>query len=487
MTTSDTHGTTRAYLRISVASDASGSIQKQRERISAAEVAAGRDPGLVAWYPDEGVSGSRAVERPGRDRLLADLRGGDRLVALKVDRLARNVRDLLAIADQAKRVGATLTLVDDAIDTSGAMGDFLLTLLGAVAQLEAANTAERVRASRESFKAEGRHSFGKLPFGFIAVPADNGRGLVVAVDPAKGPVLRTAVERIIAGESQNIVRDSLGLSKTGFHKLIHNPRLAGMTPEGDGVVMVNGVPRIDPKAAVITMVEWQRLQTLLGKPDKAWTKQNGFGAALACGVCGERMYINLARNRDHSVYRCRKIKHTAGEPAPSIMVRAANDFLSNGFLRFYGDNSYTILTFRDDNADRTVAISSAMVAIAEIQRRMSAASDADAIMALAAELAEAHKARAAAEAMPSSAVEWEADTGERIADVWARSTDDEREALVLRYGRLFVRPGRGQPADRLVWVDRGDEALWSLDASTEWTEKRVGLSIRDIAAGVTVS
>ena len=99
--------TTRAYLRISLATAASGSIQKQRERILAAEKAAGREPDAVVFYTDEGVSGSRDVERPGRDRLLRDLRKGDRLVSLKIDRLARNVRDLLAIADHVESVGAS--------------------------------------------------------------------------------------------------------------------------------------------------------------------------------------------------------------------------------------------------------------------------------------------------------------------------------------------------------------------------------------------
>ena len=77
-------------------------------------------------------------------------------------------------------------------------------------------------------------------------------------------------------------------------------------------------------------------------------------------------------------------------------------------------------------------------------------------------------------------------SGETIRDVWERSSEPEREALILRRGRWFVRPGRLPLAERLVWVPAGDEALWSLDAATEWLERPVGVSLRDVGAGITV-
>ena len=100
-------------------------------------------------------------------------------------------------------------------------------------------------------------------------------------------MVHDAIDRVMAGEAQDTVRHSLGLSKTGFHNLLNNPRLAGMTPEGEGVVMVNGVPRVDPEAAILSLPEWQALKAYLAKPEvKAWSKREGYGRALACGVCG---------------------------------------------------------------------------------------------------------------------------------------------------------------------------------------------------------
>ena len=454
--TKDSGGmTTRAYLRISLATAASGSIQKQRERILAAEKAAGREPDAVVFYTDEGVSGSRDVERPGRDRLLRDLRKGDRLVSLKIDRLARNVRDLLAIADHVESVGASLVLVDDAINTDGPMGRFLLVLLGALAEFEAATTSERVKASRESFLEAGRHAAGKLPFGFCSVPNPDGSGLVVAVDPEDGPRLRQAVMRVIAGESQNSVRRSIGVSKTGMHKLLHNPRLYGATPVDGGVLLgSDGQPRINPEAAILSLTEWQQLRDRLDKPEKAWHRQTGYGRALACGVCGQRMYVNLnKRNPAYATYRCRKTMHAPGDGSVSVMRDGANEFVEGEFLRRFGDQPYRVTTLTNDSTARQEAVLRADLRIEELTRRMRAA-DRGERRALNDALMVAYDQRDDALAVPDEQRQTVTDTGRTLAEVWADSDDALRERLILALGRFEVVPGtRGRPIDeRVRWV-----------------------------------
>src|SRR5687768_8693795 len=121
--------TDRGYARISLDTQQSGSISKQTERIKAV---AGSD---VQWYKDESVSGSKVpfAERPEGGRLMADLQKGDRVLVTKIDRAARSVKDLLNLVERIEKAGASILFVDQAIDTSGPMGRFLLTLLGAIA------------------------------------------------------------------------------------------------------------------------------------------------------------------------------------------------------------------------------------------------------------------------------------------------------------------------------------------------------------------
>ena len=66
------------YCRISLDTEASGSITNQRRLITAAVTAKGHDPDGIEWYRDETVSGSKVpfADRTDGARLLADLRPG---------------------------------------------------------------------------------------------------------------------------------------------------------------------------------------------------------------------------------------------------------------------------------------------------------------------------------------------------------------------------------------------------------------------------
>jgi DNA invertase Pin-like site-specific DNA recombinase len=82
----------------------------------------------------------------GRDRLrlILDLvEPGDTSLATKVDRLARSAKDLLNIVGELRAKGAELRVLDQPIDFSGAAGEMMFTILGAVAQFEASIRAER--------------------------------------------------------------------------------------------------------------------------------------------------------------------------------------------------------------------------------------------------------------------------------------------------------------------------------------------------------
>ena len=61
-----------------------------------------------------------------------NVRSGDSVTALSIDRLARNAKDLLTIVAELEGKGASLYSVTEAIDTSTAMGKMILTILGAV-------------------------------------------------------------------------------------------------------------------------------------------------------------------------------------------------------------------------------------------------------------------------------------------------------------------------------------------------------------------
>jgi DNA invertase Pin-like site-specific DNA recombinase len=89
-------------------------------------------------------------------RLLDEIRPGDTLVVVRLDRLARSVADLLAVIEQLEAGGAHFRSLRDPIDTTTPQGMFSLQVLGAVAQLERALIAERTKAGLSAARARGR-------------------------------------------------------------------------------------------------------------------------------------------------------------------------------------------------------------------------------------------------------------------------------------------------------------------------------------------
>jgi DNA invertase Pin-like site-specific DNA recombinase len=94
--------------------------------------------------------------RPVLAGLLREVRAGDTLVVVRLDRLARSVGHLLAVIEQLERAGAHFRSLRDPVDTTTPQGMFSLQVLGAVAQLERALIAERTRSGLAAARARGR-------------------------------------------------------------------------------------------------------------------------------------------------------------------------------------------------------------------------------------------------------------------------------------------------------------------------------------------
>ena len=93
-----------------------------------------RELGVDKIYIDK-LSGKNK-ERPQLQEMLSFVRTGDTLVVESISRLARNVKDLLDIVDQLKAKGVIFISKKETIDTSTPAGEFMLTVFGALAQLE---------------------------------------------------------------------------------------------------------------------------------------------------------------------------------------------------------------------------------------------------------------------------------------------------------------------------------------------------------------
>ncbi len=102
------------------------------------------------------ASGTKA-DRPQWQACLADLRPGDTLIIWKIDRLGRNLRDLIDIVTtlQTRGVGVR-SLTNGIVDTTTAHGTFVFGIFALMAEYEAALIKERTQAGLVAARARGR-------------------------------------------------------------------------------------------------------------------------------------------------------------------------------------------------------------------------------------------------------------------------------------------------------------------------------------------
>lgn len=100
--------------------------------------------------------------RPQLAATLDFIRDGDVLVVTKLDRLARSVANLVDIERKLHAKGASLQVLDLAIDTSSSTGRLMFNLIGSVAQFEREIMLERQREGIAKAKGEGKYK-GRKP------------------------------------------------------------------------------------------------------------------------------------------------------------------------------------------------------------------------------------------------------------------------------------------------------------------------------------
>lgn len=102
----------------------------------------------------EKVSGA-ASKRPRLDWALTTLREGDTFVVWRLDRLARNMIDLLTRLQDIEKAGAKFKSLSENFDTTTATGRLVLNIMGAFAQFERDIIIKRTRAGMRAARERG--------------------------------------------------------------------------------------------------------------------------------------------------------------------------------------------------------------------------------------------------------------------------------------------------------------------------------------------
>ena len=124
------------------------------EQNEARQVEALKQYDIERWYKEK-VS-AKDTNRPKLQEMLSFVREGDTIYIHSFDRLARNTIDLLTIIEELKEKNVKLVSIKDNIDFNSNTGKFMLTILGAVAELERSILKERQREGIEIAKKQGK-------------------------------------------------------------------------------------------------------------------------------------------------------------------------------------------------------------------------------------------------------------------------------------------------------------------------------------------
>jgi len=111
--------------------------------------------GVDEIYLDK--ASGKSADRPELQKMLQYARKGDTLIVESISRFARNTKDLLELVETLKQKQVEFISKKESIDTTTPAGIFMLTVFGAMAQLERAYILDRQKEGIAIAKQEGKY------------------------------------------------------------------------------------------------------------------------------------------------------------------------------------------------------------------------------------------------------------------------------------------------------------------------------------------
>lgn len=299
---------TLAYCRVSTEEQANEgySIEGQADRLRA--YALSRDLGEVTVIEDPGSSG-KDVNRPGIQQLLAAAEAGHvrHVIVWRLDRLSRNLRDLILIADRFGELGVALHSVSENLDLSSASGRMFYNILGAFAQFFREQLSENVRMGNQRAAIEGKW-LNRPKTGYDMV---NGE-LVPNGDAARvAEVFRMRGENL----SYRAIAERTGLNYSTVAAILGSRIYLGE-------VYYNKTWYPGHHEPLVTESEWHAAHR--GRTKGVQPASDVLSKRVRCGLCGKRMAISQ-NGKGSTFYKCWHRGQGCDQPARSTkgLSRAA--------------------------------------------------------------------------------------------------------------------------------------------------------------------
>ena len=304
------------YIRVSTEDQAREgfSLGEQEEKLLQLCKFKGLD--VYKVYKDAGISAKDMEHRPQFQEMLKDMKGGklNYIVAYKLDRITRSVRDLEELISVLEQYNCFLLCDRDDVNTSTANGRFFVRMLTVLSQLEIEIVSERTKFGLNGAIKSG-HIPGQRPFGYKS--AEDKR---MVIDNATRPYVEKIFDMYLEGKSfqqianyfkENKIFPKKNWKDTTIQKIIDNKiymgdyeqyKRIGKQENLEPIVYMNVVEPI------ISRAKWEECQRQKERNQRTYTRDRiyTFFQKLKCPNCSRIMKCKGSggTKRKYMYYTC---------------------------------------------------------------------------------------------------------------------------------------------------------------------------------------
>ncbi len=387
-------------IRLSVLTDETTSVDRQRETNDRAAAALGIDfDGREACDLDVSASKTSPFERPDLGEWLRKPAEYDAIVFWRFDRAIRSMADMSKLAEWAREHGIVIVFAEglggsgpmtfDFRDSVDPVAELMLTLFAFAAQVESQSTSDRVTGARAAMRTMPlRWRGGRAPFAYRSVPMPaehGGAGMTPVPDSYGVELLERIIRELLAGASLQSIADGLNADnkptwrdytsqkkgsaiggKSGGRNgrvverfrwtantlkgILTSPTLLGWEMHaGTPVRDVAGAPVLFTTDPILTREEFDRIGAAVTERCHKWNgamRRDSADAFLLrlihCDACGGRVYRHQGDDaRPYAIYYCNPRARGERCDRPAI-VRAewVDAYVTREFLRIVGPIEY---------------------------------------------------------------------------------------------------------------------------------------------------
>ena len=304
------------YIRVSTEDQAREgfSLGEQKEKLL--QLCAFKGYEVFKVYEDAGISAKDMEHRPAFQEMLQDMRNGkiNYIVAYKLDRVTRSVRDLEELISQLEKYNCYLVCDRDDVNTSTANGRFFVRMLTVLSQLEIEIVSERTKFGLNG-AIKSSHLPGPAPLGY---KKDGNKKTIV--DETTKPIIERIFKMYLEGKSFQQISNIFNEEKilypkkwkdTTIQKIIDNKIYMGDYEQYKRIAKKENkkpVIYMNVVEPIISRAMWEECQRQKEVNQRTYTRDRVylFFQKIKCPICGRIMKCKGSggTKRKYMYYTC---------------------------------------------------------------------------------------------------------------------------------------------------------------------------------------